>query len=624
MLDYYQQLYASFRGTPQQPPPQLYQVAPFPLPGGAPVQLSQTIDNYLWLALLARDGDKPPELLADQAREAIAGKTLTIGVVPNLSNSSLTLPAGRSAGAPTPVTLQFDIPALPASGGLADPDRVPQYRPLQSSATTDIFTQPGVVDVTLPGKGDLYLWNNIDPLESGVGLMPPAIDDSSVNDRLITWIRIRPSAQTQAQFLWLGVNCAPVAQQEHVSGELLAPGTGEPDQVVNLSQAPVLADSVIVAMTTVQGATTTWEPIDDLFLAGPEVPVPDLRLPPGTPPTPPAESKLFVLDPEAGQITFGDGSHGSRPPDQAIMRADYDFSMGSAGNVGVGSINASPVLPTGFTVTNPVRTWGGADAETPEEGEKQITRYLQHRDRLVTPYDFEVITLRTPGVEIGRVEVLPAFHPDLSSGRGGDAPGVVTVMVVPTFDPVTPDAPVPSSGFLDTVCSYLDPRRLITTEVVLRGPAYVGIWISIGIKTLPGQLNPNAVRDAVKAAVLAFLAPIVGGPQQLPDDPSVLLSAPQSVYKGWPLGKSVIALELIAVASRVAGIDFVQDILLAQDGVAAAAQVDFSGLQLPRVLGISVIEGDPISLAELQGSSSASISGGAGAAQIPVIPQECS
>jgi hypothetical protein len=622
MQDYYQQLYASFRGTPQQPPPQLYQVSAFPVPGGDPVQLKQAVDNYLWLALLVREGDKPPKQLADKAREAIAGNILTIGVVPSLPDSSLTLPAGRAAGAPTPVTLQFDIPSVPASGGLGD-SRVPQYRPLQSSGPTDVFTQPGVIDVTLPAKSDLKLWEDIDPLEAGVGALPPSINDSAVNDRLITWIRIRPSAPTQAQFLWLGINSVPVTQKEHVTGELLAPGTGEPDQVMNLSQAPVLPGSVTVTVTTKQGVTT-WGPVEDLYLAGPEVPVPDLRLPPGTPAPPPAVSTVFLLDPEAGQITFGDGAHGSRPPYQATLRADYDFCVGGAGNVGAGSINASPVLPTGFIITNPIRTWGGADAETPDEGEKQITRYLQHRDRLVSAYDFEVITLRTPGLEIGRVEVLPIFHPDLSSGRGGDAPGVVTVMVIPTFDPVTPEAPLPSSGFLNTICSYLDTRRLITTEVVLRGPVYVGIWISIGIKTLPG-VNAGPVRDAVKAAVLSFLAPIVGGPQHLPDDPSIVLSAPTTFYKGWPLGKSVIALELIAVASRVAGVDFVQNVLLAKDGGSSTTQVDFSGLQLPHVLGISVTEGDPLSLAELQGTAPATAgAGGDGAAQVPVIPQECS
>src|SRR6266852_2211552 len=51
MLDYYQQLYMSFRGAPQQQQPQLYQVSAFPLPGGQPVQLNQTVDGYFWLAL---------------------------------------------------------------------------------------------------------------------------------------------------------------------------------------------------------------------------------------------------------------------------------------------------------------------------------------------------------------------------------------------------------------------------------------------------------------------------------------------------------------------------------------------------------------------------------------------
>lgn len=622
MTAYYQQLYASFRGTPQDPPPTLYQAQSFPLPGGDPVQLSQTVDGFLWLALFVRESDKPPASWMDAAREAIAGKTLTVGVVPFLENNTAVLPSGRAVSAPSPVTLEFDIPNLPASGGLLDSqNRVPQYRPLSSSPSTDLFTQPGVVDVTMPDKNSLRLWNNIDPLESGVGALPPSLEDTSLNDRLITWLRIRPSAVTPAQFKWIGINCAPVSQRERISAELLPAGTGEPDQVMKLSHAPVLAKSVKIAVTSKQGVTNTWTEVDDMFLAGPEVPVPDLRLPPGSPVPPFDESKarVFVLDPEAGQITFGDGAHGARPPEESRLRATYDFSQGAAGNVGPDSMNQGP---EGFKVTNPVRTWGGADAETAADGEKQISRYLQHRDRLVTAYDFETVTLRTPGVEIGRVEVLPNYHPELSSGRGGDAAGAVTLMLVPTFDPVTPDAPSPSNDFLDTVCSYLDTRRLVTTEVFLRGPEYVGIWISIGIQVLPG-LNPAPVREAVKAAVLQFLAPIVGGPQQLPDDPAVLLNAPlsPSVYKGWPLGKPVISLEVMTVAGRTSGVEFVQDVLLAQTG-AAVAQVEMTGLQLPRVLGISVTNGPALSLDELRGGTTQT-GPTAGVAQLPVIPGEC-
>jgi hypothetical protein len=633
VLDYYQQLYSSFRGSPQSPQPQLYQVAAFPLPGGAPVQLSQTIDGFLWLALLVRTADLPSSSTADQARavadaarEAIAGKTLSVGVVPSLPDSTAVLPSGRASGSPSPVTLQFDIPNLPPSGGLEDSNnRVPSYRPLNASSITDVFTRPGVVNVDLPGKADLYLWNNLDPLESGVDQLPPALDDTSVNNRLITWLRVRPSAAgTSAQFLWIGANSSPVTQLEHISGELLPVGTGEPDQVMNLSHAPVVPRSVVVTVTGQQG---NWNEVEDLFLAGPEVPVPDPTMPPGSPTPPPLPANVFMLDAEAGQITFGDGAHGRRPPDQSIVRATYDFSVGAAGNVGPGSISTSPVLPAGFKVANSISTWGGADAETASEGEKQISHYLQHRDRLVTAYDFETITLRTPGVQIARVEVLPNFHPELSTGRGGDAPGAVTLMLIPTSDPVNPKAPAPDNQFLNTVCSYLDTRRLITTEVFLRGPDYVGIWVSIGLHILPG-LSAGPVREAVKSAILDFLASAPAEPQQLPDDPAQLFGAPATdaattINKGWPLNKSVIALEIMAVAARVAGVEFVEkDVLLSTSGT-PMPQVDFTGLQLPQVLGISVVEGAATSLDELRGAQPAPGTTVTGVAQVPVIPEEC-
>ena len=73
------------------------------------------------------------------------------------------------------------------------------------------------------------------------------------------------------------------------------------------------------------------------------------------------------------------------------------------------AIKPAPLTPSGFTVVNPIRTWGGADAETVSEGEKQIKRFLQHRDRLVSTEDFEAIAWRAPGVEIGRIECCRPF-----------------------------------------------------------------------------------------------------------------------------------------------------------------------------------------------------------------------
>ena len=623
---YYQQLYASFRGSPSPIEPQLYQATPFPIRGGNSLRLSDSVDGYIWLALAVRAADKPASAQIDAARAAIAGQTLSIGVVPALANAQMTLPPGRKFNTQGSVKLQVDVPRIDSSGGLLDSqNRVPQYRTLDSSSTNDVFTEPGVIDVTLPGKNELALWNNLDPLEAGVDLLPPSLDDAALSDRVITWLRIRPSAATQAQFLWMGINCVPVEQRAHVMGELLPQGTGEPDQLVKLSRAPVLPQTVQIAVTA-NGATGTWTEIEDLASAGPEVPVPDQRVPPGVKPYLNPITKVFALNAEAGELQFGDGMRGSRPPAGAIMRADYDYSAGAAGNVGAGSINTAPALPPGLTVSNPIPTWGGANAETVAEGEKQISRYLQHRDRLVNTADFETITLRTPGVDIGRVDVVPNYNPELAGNQPGDAAGAVTLMIIPSYDAVQPDAPLPDRMFLDTICSYLDGRRLITTEVFLRGPNYRGIWISIGIKVLAG-LNDAPIREAVKQAVLSFLGPFPGGTQQLPSDPTALLSAPQASgkAKGWPLGRPVIDLELATVAGRVAGVDFVQPpILIAEGAGPAIAQVNMSGLDLPRVLGISVTSGTPLDLDQLRGLGIPPAPAlGPAVVQVPVIPEEC-
>ena len=601
IVAYYQQLYASYRGAAPTITPQLYQTTPFPMPCGKPLQLGDTVDGYIWLALCVRAGDKPPASQITLARRAIANQTLTLGVVPSITAAQLSLAPGRRFDQPTAVTLQVDAPNIDSSGGLVDSQgRQPQYATLPTSASGDVFTVPGVIDVTLPGQNQLTLWNNLDPLEAGVGQLPPSLDDTSISDRIITWLRIRPSAATQAQFLWMGINSAPVEQRVRVRGEILPLGTGEPDQAVTLARAPVLPGSVTVWVSA-NNATTGWTEIDDLTSAGPEVPVPDPRLAPGVQQYINPKNQVFLLDAESGQIRFGDGMRGSRPPEGALLRADYDYSTGAEGNVGASSISAGPALPPGFSVRNPIPTWGGADSETVTDGEKQIAAYLRHRDRLVTASDFRDITMRTPGVDIGRVEVLPNYDPTLASSQPGDAAGAVTLMIIPSYDANQPDAPLPDRLFLDTICDYLDPRRLITTQVFLRGPNYRGIWVSIGIKVVAG-LNEAPVLAAVKKAVLDYLSPFT-----------------------FPLAKPVIDLEIAAAATRVSGVDFVQPpILLAEGSGAAVTQIAMAGLDLPRILGISVTSGTPADLDQLRGLSTPGTGGqGPAIVRIPIIPEEC-
>jgi hypothetical protein len=200
-------------------------------------------------------------------------------------------------------------------------------------------------------------------------------------------------------------------------------------------------------------------------------------------------------------------------------------------------------------------------------------------------------------------------------------------MLIPRFDPKQPDAPNADAIFLDTICRYLDPRRLVTTQLFLRGPSYKQIWISAGINVVAGVSTAD-VREAVKQELLRFLAPLQQSPAGLLDNQVTLLNAPSygSMKKGWPLRKPVTARELLAVASRVAGVLLVNDVLISEGTKPATDQIQMTGLELPRVMGISVSIGDPMDLDQLRGQPAPGTTTTTIASKIvpvPVVPEEC-
>jgi hypothetical protein len=609
LRNYYAQLYASFRSEVLSDESQLhvYETRPLTSQVVGGVDLSQTMDRSLWVALMVRANDKPYDRSIDDARAAIAGKTINLGLVPYFDTPERTLQPGTPA-ADAQNLLEYKLPKIPPSGGLPAGAglRLPDY---QTLATCEIPIDPVVIQITLPAAEQLKLWNNFDPLESGAGDFPPNLEDTTFSDRLITWLRIVVSRSAQLKVKWAGINAVFVDQKAHVANEQLPLGTGEADQSVTLSKTPVIPGSVQLSVTLSTGAEERWEEIDDLLAAGPEVPTPDFRQSPSVAPVINRTINVFELDEESGVMRFGDGIlHGRRPPRGAILRASYDFGVGRAGNVGPQGINNGPTLPAGIKVSNPVRTWGGAEAETIGEGEKQITRYLQHRDRLVTAGDFETIARRTPGVDIGRVDVLPAYNPRLSASEPGDAPGAVTLMLIPKYDELHPDTPEPTQDFINAICTYLDSRRLVTTELFLRPPSYKPIWISVGFKAVAGT-SVVQVREEIRKEIYAFLSPLHG--EGTGHD------------RGWPLLKPVVDRELMAIASRVQDVLLITDVIIAWNDQPPADEIPIYRLELPRIAGLSISLGDPIPIDQLRGQSSTTPDDGK-IVPVPVIPEECS
>ena len=205
--------------------------------------------------------------------------------------------------------------------------------------------------------------------------------------------------------------------------------------------------------------------------------------------------------------------------------------------MGIGAINSSPQLPAGFQRVQSVA---------------QRRRHRRRKPgRCREPYSAVCAECRTarsrrrtsatsskarPGIDLGRVEVLPLYQPD----TGVSAPGVVTVMVIPN-DPTTPQGPVPDGHFLQAVCNYLEPRRLLTTEVHVVGPDYQDLSVSVGFDIVPGK----------------DVATVAQGHQGRDCElPFANYGRPGGT--GWPLGKPVMDGELLAQAARVDGVCDIQ------------------------------------------------------------------
>jgi hypothetical protein len=168
---------------------------------------------------------------------------------------------------------------------------------------------------------------------------------------------------------------------------------------------------------------------------------------------------------------------------------------------------------------------------------------------------------------------------------------------------------------------------LITTEVFLRGPDYKAIWVSVGINVVAGASIAETT-DAVKQELLKFLSPLPPAGRSQIEAEAALLTTPQfaATQNGWTLGKAVASRELLAVASRVANVESVNDVLVAEGAKSSADKIPMTGLELPRVLGISVGVGDPTPIDALRGTVKPKGAGGGGQSLIvpvPVIPEEC-
>ncbi|NBD22293.1 putative baseplate assembly protein [Paenibacillus glycinis] len=330
------------------------------------------------------------------------------------------------------------------------------------------------------------------------------------------------------------LNTVPVVQRATVKDEPVGSSNGLPEQYFDLTRFPVLPESLhlLVEEKTDTGTEwIEWKRVDTLDASRPT-------------------DKHYLLLPDSGRILFGDGVNGAIPqpahPKDAITikAACYQTTMGVKGNVGAAAITRWVDTTSAFDaleLTNWLPAAGGAPQETIEQAQVRTRKQLQSAHSAATSEDYEAMALSTPGLRVARAKAIP-----LQDRDGKPAPGVVMVVVVPYGESANP---VPSPGFLSTVCRHLHPHRLLTTRLRVVAPDYAKASVEADIEVQSGY-DAAATKQKAIDALLHYLHPLIGG----------------NDGTGWPFGRPIYVSEIYDVVKRSPGVDRVHRVRIAASG----------------------------------------------------------
>jgi predicted phage baseplate assembly protein len=430
------------------------------------------------------------------------------------------LPAESQAGQPVSCNEQSDAPTPPV-------ELVWEYRP-QSDPTRwrrlNVFKDE---TVAFTREGYILVEGPRDPAATtGVEKVPESR----------YWLRVRlakgsyPAGRAPV-IDFIRPNTVEAENLSTIRDELMGTSEGLPDQTFTFVKRPVQRDPLQVVTVQRVGQEEieeSWQCVDDFLASGPE-------------------DKHFVLNATRGEITFGNGERGLIPPaDTEILARLYRYGGGTAGNVGLGTewTLRSPVKGTDKVIGERPAT-GGRDEQKVEELTDIAPRIMRSRDRAITADDFAA--LASQAGEVRKASAIPLAHPD---HPGVEIAGAVTVVIVPDAD-IQDRSPKPSADLISRVCQFLDARRLLTTELYVKGPEYKQIKVEARV-----EANPYAAFDTVALNVInainTYLDPLG---RTFADAPAGDAKPPSSTSSsssgGWAFGRDLFPTNLYSVILRV-------------------------------------------------------------------------
>ena len=329
------------------------------------------------------------------------------------------------------------------------------------------------------------------------------------------WLRlqlIQGRRESPTPIARLLLNVVPVLAARNIRDELPTPlGASAPRQW-RLSQTPVLDGSLVLEVD--EGIEAFEDAEADVAAAGFRRwhAVETLA---GQPP----DARVYVLDPAAGIISFGDNQTGRAPPagTRNIVARLYQVAAGRASAVEAESITRMlRSIPHLRGVTNPLPASGGVDAGTLEAILASGPALARARGRAVSPGDMALLAGQAPGADVARAFALRGVDPALPGAR---MPGVVGLFVVPRRRPGDPAAgpPVADQATLGAAAAAL-ARDLgpLGTRVVADHPRYHRVRIEAAVE-IDAAADAGAVMRVLFDALDRYLDPHRGGDRKAVD-----------------------------------------------------------------------------------------------------------
>jgi predicted phage baseplate assembly protein len=386
----------------------------------------------------------------------------------------------------------------------------------------------------------------------------PAMGKYAVADKEFYWVRARvreitpeetadgmrpyrltPRLRKLSVASWGGTTQATHAQK--IDHEFLGQSDGVPGQRFSLQFTPILerqpGETLVVQVESsdASAGSQVWKEVSDFSDST-------------------AQDQHFTLDSLSGELRFGpavrqpDGTiklYGAIPPRGSnLLFQSYRYGGGQEGNIQVGVLNTLKTsIPFIARVSNRRPAWGGLDAESLESAMMRAPAMLRTRERAVTESDFEFLARQALPAAIGRVKCLQPRPAD----AGRIIPGQIFVLVIPRISNpegfLQPEQLTLPDQDVAALTRVLDDRRLLTTRLDVRPPAYYWVAVNVELRAAPGA-NQARVEAEVLRRLYRFLNPLTGGAERA----------------GWPFGRDLFLSDVYQCLQGTPDILFVRNV----------------------------------------------------------------